>query len=153
MRKIILLTAAGIAFGSTAVATAQLKGPAAVAAQKQRHQGYEQIGKQMRAAKQAIDQGNVAAVRGPAAQLAALSARAPRWFPAGSGPEAGKTHAKAIIWQQRPDFDSKMAAFGAAAKAFQAAAAGGDLNTIKAAHGRLGQTCGACHDVYRSKDD
>lgn len=153
MRKIILSTVAAALLGTTAIAAAQLKGPAAVAAQKQRKAGYEQLGKSMRAAKQAIDQGNVAGVRGPAGQIASLASRAPRWFPAGSGPEAGKTAAKALIWQQRADFDSKMANLGAAAKAFQAAAASGNLDAIKAAHGRLGQTCGACHDVYRSKDD
>ncbi len=106
----------------------------------------------MRQAKQAIAQGNAAAVRGPANQIAVLSARAPSWFPAGSGPEAGKTHAKAEIWTNRADFDAKMANLGAAAKAFQAAAAGGDIAAIKLAHGKLGQTCGACHDRYREKD-
>jgi cytochrome c556 len=43
--------------------------------------------------------------------------------------------------------------FGLAARAFQAAAAGGDLAAMRAAHGRLGQTCGACHEPYRAKDD
>ncbi|GLR48017.1 c-type cytochrome [Sphingomonas astaxanthinifaciens] len=147
MRKTILLIAAA------GLGTAALAAPAMVAVQKQRHQGYEQLGKAMRAAGQAIGQGNAAAVRGPANQIAVLSAKAPTWFPAGSGPEAGKTHAKPEIWQNRADFDAKMANFGAAAKAFQAAAAAGDLGAMKAAHQKLGQTCGSCHNSYRLKDD
>jgi cytochrome c556 len=147
MRKFLLIAAAA------GLGTAAIAAPNMVAVQKQRHEGYEQLGRAMRQAKQAIDQGNTAAVRGAANQIAGLSAKAPGWFPAGSGPEAGKTHAKAEIWTNRADFDLKMRNFGAAAKAFQAAAAGGDLNAIKAAHGRLGQTCGACHNSYRLKDD
>ncbi|RYF98070.1 MAG: cytochrome c, partial [Caulobacteraceae bacterium] len=61
------------------------------------------------------------------------------------------THAKALVWQQRADFDAKMKNLGSAARLFQSAAAGGDLAAIKAAHGKLGQTCGACHDQYREE--
>lgn len=152
MRKFLLISGAAALLGTAALAAPLTKG-AALAVQKQRHAGYEKLGKAMRAAKQASDQGNLPAVRGAANQIAALSAQAPRWFPAGSGPEAGKTHAKAEIWQNRVDFDGKMRNFGLAAKAFQAAAAGGDLAAIKEAHGKLGQTCGACHQSYRLKHD
>lgn len=147
MRKLLLLSVL-----TAVTATAALASPASQAI-AQRQAGYKEIGKSMRAAKQALDKGDAAAVRGPASQIAALSARAPRWFPAGSGPEAGKTQAKPVIWQQRADFDLKMRNLRIAARAFQATAAGGDLNAMKAAHGRLGQTCGACHDVYRAKDE
>lgn len=148
MRDLMLIAGAAALFGTAAIAA-----PNMLAVQKQRHQGYEQLGKAMRAAKQAIDQGNGGAVKGAANQIAALSSQAPRWFPAGSGPEAGKTHAKPEIWQNRADFDGKMRNFGLAAQAFQAAANGGDMAAIKAAHGKLGQTCSACHQSYRLKDD
>jgi cytochrome c556 len=147
MRKLLLLSVL-----TTVTATAALASPLQQAI-AQRQAGYKELGKSMRAAKQALDKGDAAAVRGSANQIAALTGQAPRWFPAGSGPEAGKTAAKPAIWQQRADFDSKMRNFGAAAQAFRAAAAGGDLNAMKAAHGRLGQTCGACHEPYRAKDD
>ena len=120
---------------------------------KERHEGYETIGKAMRAAKQAIDRGNAAAVKAPADQIAALAPQAIGWFPVGSGPDVGKTDAKAEIWQQRAEFDKGMTAFNAAAKLFQTAAAGGDLQAIKTAHANLGKTCGSCHDRFRTKED
>jgi cytochrome c556 len=147
MRKLLLLSVLTAVTASAALASPLQQAIAA------RQAGYKEVGKSMRAAKQALDKGDVAAVRGPANQIAALSGQAPRWFPAGSGPQAGRTQAKPAIWQQRADFDAKMRNFGLAAKAFQAAAAGGDLNAMKAAHGRLGQTCGACHEPYRAKND
>lgn len=152
MRKLLLLSLLTTALGGAAIA-APLSRDAALKVIAQREAGYKEIGKSMRAAKQAIDKGDAAAARGPANRIAALAARAPGWFPAGSGPEAGKTSAKPLIWKQRADFDSKMKSFGAAAIAFRAVAAGGDLGAMKAAQGRLGQTCGACHEQYRVKDD
>lgn len=148
MRDLFLIAGAAALFGTAAIAA-----PNMLAVQKQRHQGYEQLGKAMRAAGQAIKQGNAAAVKGPANQIAVLASRAPNWFPAGSGPEAGKTHAKPEIWQNRADFDGKMRNFGLAAKAFQAAASGGDLGAMKGAHGKLAETCNACHQSYRLKHD
>lgn len=154
MRVTTLLAATGLlAAGTATIAAAQLSKPAAARIQAQRHHGYEQLGKAMRMAKQGIDKGDVGATRAAAGQIAALARQAPGWFPAGSGPEAGKTYAKAAIWQNKADFDAKMRSFGVAAKAFQAAANGGDLAAARAAQGRLGQTCGACHDLYRNKHD
>lgn len=126
---------------------------AALKLMNERHEGYEKIGKAMRAAKQAIDKGDAAAVKAPADQIATLAPQAIGWFPAGTGPDVGKTMAKAEIWQQRADFDQGMTKFNEAAKAFQAAAAGGDLAAIKEAHANLGKTCGSCHDRFRNKHD
>jgi len=151
--SLLVLSSALLATASLTVAAAPLAPAVAQKIMTQRHEGYEQIGKAMRAAKQAIDRGNAAAVKGPANQIAALSRQAPGWFPAGSGPEAGKTHAKAEIWQNRAEFDGLMRNFGTAAAAFQAAAASGDLDRIKDAHGNLGKACGACHTKFREKGD
>lgn len=124
----------------------------ALALIKSRHENYEKIGKAMRAAKQAIDRGDAAAVQAPADQIATLAAQAKDWFPAGTGPDVGETEARAEIWQQRAEFDQGMTRFNAAARAFQAAAAGGDLQAIKAAHANLGGTCKSCHDRFRTED-
>lgn len=124
----------------------------ALALMKERHEGYEKIGKAMRAAKQAIDRGNAAAVKAPADQIAALAPQAIGWFPAGTGPDVGKTEAKAEIWEQRVEFDKGMTRFNEAARLFQTAAAGGDLQAIRSAHADLGKTCGSCHDRFRLKD-
>jgi cytochrome c556 len=129
-----------------------LEREAALALMEKRHEGYEKIGRAMRAAKQAIDQGNAAAVKGPADQLATLAPQAIGWFPAGTGPDVGKTEARAEIWQQRAEFDQGMQRFNQAARLFQQAAAGGDLAAIRKAHADLGGTCKSCHDRFRLED-
>jgi cytochrome c556 len=83
MRKLLLLSVLTAVTASAALASPLQQAIAA------RQAGYKEVGKSMRAAKQALDEGDVAAVRGPANQIAALSSEAPRWFPAGSGPQAG----------------------------------------------------------------
>ncbi|GAA4019712.1 hypothetical protein GCM10022280_19670 [Sphingomonas swuensis] len=153
MRVIVLLVAASTLAAGAALAAAPLSRSDVARVQAQRHHGYEQLGRANRMAKQAIDKKDLAATRTAANQIGALAAQAPTWFPIGSGPEGGKTYAKAAIWQNRADFDARMRNFGVAARAFQAAAAGGDLAAIRTAHGRLGQTCSACHESYRGKHD
>jgi cytochrome c556 len=96
---------------------------------------------------------NLAAVHAGAAQIADLSRQASGWFPAGTGPEVGKTGAKPEIWQpqNRADFAAKLHNFQVAAKAFNTAGMSGDVGAIKARFGELGSTCKACHDKYRKE--
>ncbi|UUR09044.1 c-type cytochrome [Sphingomonas glaciei] len=140
---------------NTAMAAADtpLEREAALAKMKERHDGYEKIGKAMRAAKQGIDKQDLNAVRASADQIASLAPQAIGWFPLGTGPDVGKTGAKAEIWQQKAEFDKGMTRFNEAAKVFQATTAGGDFGAIKEAHANLGKTCAACHDRFRTKDD
>ena len=124
----------------------------ALALMKKRHEGYEKIGKAMRQAKKAIDSGDAAAVRAPADQLAKLAPQAIGWFAPGTGPDVGKTHAKAEIWSKRADFEAGMKNFQNAALTFQQAAQGGDLAAIKDAHANLGKTCKSCHERFKQPD-
>ena len=124
----------------------------ALALMKERHEGYEQIGKAMRAAKKGLDGNDVAAVRTAAATINGLAPKASNWFPAGTGPDVGKTDAKAEIWQQGAQFNSGMKDFQGAAAAFHQAAQGSDVEAMKAAHAKLGGTCKACHDKFREAD-
>jgi cytochrome c556 len=118
-----------------------------------RHEGMETIGKTTKTIKRELGGStpNIAAVRAGAAQIADLSRKASGWFPAGTGPEAGKTGAKPAIWQNPEDFASKLHNFQVAAAAFTQAAMSPDVNAIKTKFGALGQTCKACHDKYRSE--
>jgi cytochrome c556 len=135
-----------------AEADTPLEREAALKLMEERHEGYEKIGKAMRAAKQGIDKQDLNAVRGSADQIASIAPQAIGWFPAGTGPDVGKTEAKAEIWQQKAEFDKGMANFNEAAKAFQASTVGGDFGAIKAAHADLGKTCKSCHDRFRLED-
>lgn len=120
-----------------------------------RHEGMESIGRAFKALHREFDSSSpfVPTVRSSSAQIASLSRQASRWFPAGTGPEAGKTGAKPEIWQpqNKADFAAKLSALQKAALALNAAAASGDMNAAKARYAELGGTCKACHDKYRTE--
>jgi len=127
----------------------------ALALMKERHDNYEKIGDAMKVISRELkgDSPDLAKVRSGADTIASLAPQAAGWFPPGTGPEAGKTHAKAEIWQKPEDFKAKADDFSNAALAFQSAARGTDLAAMRAAHADLGKSCKACHDSYRSKVD
>ena len=118
-----------------------------------RHENYEKIGDAMKIISRELkgDSPDLAAVRQNAEIVANLAPQIPGWFPPGTGPDVGKTDAKADIWQKPEDFLAKSTAFTAAARAFNTAAQGTDLAAIRAAQGTMGKTCKACHDLYREE--
>ena len=132
---------------------APLEKAQALALMKQRHEDYEKIGDAMKIVSRELkgDAPDLAAVRKNADYIAAQAPKIPSWFPAGTGPDVGKTEAKGEIWQKPEDFRAKAAAFNTAANAFQAAARGTDVAAMKAAHANLGKSCKACHDLYREE--
>ena len=121
----------------------------------ERHEGMEDIGDAMKILSRELkgDTPDLAAVRTNAATIAELAPKASGWFPPGTGPDVGKTHAKPAIWEKPEDFAAKSDAFAKAAASFNTVAQGNDVAAIKAAHGELGKSCKACHDLYRAKDD
>lgn len=132
---------------------APISGEKAKAVMHERHEGMETIGDSNKVLRRELTAAspNLGAVREAAATIARLSQRATGWFPAGTGPEVGKTGAKPEIWQNPNDFAAKLHNFQAAARTFSAAATSGDVNAIKARYADLGGTCKACHDKYRSE--
>ena len=91
-------------------------------------------------------------IKQAAAQIASLAPKVVSWFPAGTGPDVGKTRAKAEIWQKPEDFASKAHDFSQAVMDFNDAAKLGDMNRIKVTFGAMGKTCKACHDLYRAPE-
>ena len=81
--------------------------------------------------------------------LAGVATMTSHLFPAGS--DRGKTKAKAEIWSQAAEFDSKAKDFQKATVALQAAAQGNDPGAIGAARGGVGKSCKGCHDKFQSK--
>jgi len=120
-----------------------------------RHEGMEDIGDAMKLVSRELkgQAPDLAKVRDGAGTIARLAPQVTGWFPPGTGPDVGKTDAKPAIWQKPEDFAAKRDAFQKAAAAFDAAAKGSDLAAIRAAHGKLGKSCKACHDLYREKDE
>jgi cytochrome c556 len=153
--RIVPIAIASVAMLATAATAAAVKvsGPKAAQVMHERHEGMENIGKAFKALHREFDSAQPFAptVRTSAAQIATLSKRASGWFPAGTGPDVGKTGAKPEIWQNPQDFAAKLSAFQKAALVFNAVAAGNDINTAKARYADLGGTCKACHDKYRSE--
>lgn len=74
-------------------------------------------------------------------------------WPAGSDnvARAGKTRALPALWDTFPAVMDKHAGFVAATETL-AATAGNGLDALRANIGTLGNSCGACHDLYRAKN-
>ena len=133
---------------------APLQKEQALALMKQRHEDYEKIGDAMKVISRELktEHPNLGQVRTGAATIAELAPKVPSWFPAGTGPDVGKTEARAEIWQKPEDFAAKAQEFQNAALAFSGAAQGTDLGAIRAAQANLGKSCKGCHDLYREEE-
>ena len=153
--RIVPLALLSVAMVAATAVAASVNGPQAAAIMHSRHEGMETIGKAFKALHQEFDSASpsLPTIRTSAAQIAGLSKKSSGWFPAGTGPERGKTGAKPEIWlaQNKADFAAKLAAFQRAAATFNAAAVSGDMSTAKARYADLSGTCKACHDKYRSE--
>ena len=149
-----------VAATATAAAAAGPLGRAVSGAQAKkvmhdRHEGMEEIGDTMKlvSAELKKDSPDLAKIRGAAATFARYAPQVKGWYPPGTGPDVGKTRAKAEIWQKPADFHAKALAFEKSAAALNAAAQGNDLTAIRAAHAGLGKNCKACHDPYRAPEE
>jgi len=79
----------------------------------ERHEGMEAIGKANKAAGRTIrsDAPDLGIVRASATQINVLAHKSSGWFPAGTGPDLGKTGAKPEIWHNASDFAAKLKDF------------------------------------------
>ncbi|MGB5560027.1 MAG: cytochrome c [Paracoccaceae bacterium] len=98
---------------------------------------------------------DAAAASAAASNLVALAKMNESFYwPEGSDTEAvgDMTAALPAAWQNMADVGAKAEALTQAAMGMEAAA-GTDLDTLKAAMGPLGAACGACHKEYRQKNE
>ena len=142
-----------------AAATSPMAIPAAVTDKgqalkimKDREDAMKGLGKAMKTLHRALQAGDVNTVRAQTAIMASTAAKIPALFPAGTGPEAGKTRAKPEIWKQQDLFLRRSKEFLAAAQAIDAAARAGDLNKVMALHDGFDQACDACHKPFRAPE-
>ena len=119
-----------------------------------RHEAMEGLGKAMKALHRELESGkpDITVVHAQTATMASTAAKIPSLFPAGTGPEVGKTRAKPEIWKQQDVFVRKARDFQAAAQAIDAAAKSGDLNKVMASHDSLDKACKSCHDPFRAPE-
>ena len=132
--------------------TAPLTKDQAQALMKEREHHMEAFGDATKKAANALKSSSpdAAPVRSAAAEIEALAPKLLSWFPAGTGPDVGKTRAKPEIWQKPEDFAVKAHDFEQAAMQFNVAAKSGDLTQINVTFDALGKSCKACHDLYRA---
>ena len=154
-----LLASAGI--GATLMATALTVPPAAAEEDPAAMIAYRQstmkaIGGHMGAIAMAA-KGDVTftdEVAGHARAINQLSQNLARYFPAGSGKEAGETEALAIIWEKWDDFEVAIETLETESLKLAEVAEGGDRAAIAVQTGELGNKgCGGCHKTFREKKE
>lgn len=150
MKSLVVFSAFAV-LATVAVAKPLAK-DAALKVMHERHEGMEAIGKANKILRRELtaDAPNIAEVRSAANTIGNLAGKASKWFPEGTGPDVGKTGAKPEIWKQPADFNARLRDFQGAANALRLAAAKGDGAGAKAGYAKLGKTCKACHDSYRT---
>lgn len=101
------------------------------------------------AMKAATERGDAAKTQGFAARgFAKWAGALPTMFPESTRTLTGN-RAKPEIWQNKPDFAAKAAAFSTAAASLSAAAQADDKAAFVAALATTAGACKACHDVYQ----
>jgi cytochrome c556 len=125
------------------------------AVMKARHDHYEEMGRAMKGIGDQMKAGSpdVAVIQRHAATISGYGPQILGWFPEGSGPEAGRTRAKAEIWSDAATFRAATERFQQASTQFQQAAQGGDVAAIRAALPALRESCSNCHDKFRAPED
>ena len=124
------------------------------AVMKARHDHYEEMGRAMKGINTELKGGSpdVAAIQRHAALIARYGPQILSWFPEGSGPEAGRTRAKAEIWTDAATFRAAQQRMEQASGAFNRAAQSGDLAAIRGALPELTDSCKNCHDKFRGPE-
>ncbi|MGA0604735.1 c-type cytochrome [Phenylobacterium sp. VNQ135] len=148
VRVIMAVCAAALALGGVASAA----GMADVV--KTRQAALKALGAEFKALNDESRKGepDLKRIRAAAAAMRKASGELPKWFPKGSGPEAGApTKTKPAVWSDSAGFAQSARELGAEAAKLQTVAAGGDVDEIRAQAKTVGQTCGGCHAKFREK--
>src|SRR5688572_15482345 len=116
--------ALAIVLGIAAPVGVLIAAASAVDQQKARHDHYHELGDAFKAVRDQTRTGtpDMAKIKAAAKVVNEASIDQGRWFPAGSGPEAGKTRALAAIWERPNDFIAAQKVFSDAAPKLLAAA-------------------------------
>jgi cytochrome c556 len=151
--KRFVLTATAIACAVAAAAqTRQLDAAGTI---RMRQANYKQMAAAMKAIRDQLraSRPSVSAIRRGSALVTGHAVNVLRWFPRGTGPEAGvRTRALPQIWAEHAAFTRRGAVLLAAARRLDAAARRGDIAQVRAALPAVAGACGACHDDFRAPE-
>jgi cytochrome c556 len=122
---------------------------------KARHDHYHELGDAFKVLRDQTRTGtpDVTRIQGAAKVVHDAAIDQGRWFPAGTGPEAGRTRALPMIWQRPEDFKAAQKVFSDAAPKLLAAAKAADLDAVKKSYGEVGKACKNCHDTFRAPEE
>ena len=140
----IVLVAAAVAFGITAVA-AQSDPIAARKALMKETGAQAGIGGKIMRGEEPFD---LAKAQKIFTTFEETAAKGHGLFPATSK-TGGETAALPAVWDNNADFKAKFDKLGADAKAAKASVK--DLDSFKAAYPGVTRSCGGCHETYRAK--
>lgn len=93
-----------------------------------------------------------AAIEKAAQRVVDASINQSKWFPKGTGPEAGKTRALPDIWAKPAEFEAAQKMFADRAPALLAAAQAKDVRALQNALRDVGASCKNCHDQFRAPE-
>src|SRR6185436_1642614 len=122
---------------------------------RERQAHYKQMGGAMKGINDQLHSSapSIAAIRQGSRVIVGYAPHLLRWFPHGTGPEAGvRTRALPEIWSDNQNFRRAGATLLVAARALDAAARSGDMGAIRAAVPQVAHACGNCHDSYRAPE-
>lgn len=145
-RTVVWALAAGAALALSAASVAVSAGNPV----EDRQAAMKQVGQTMKEAaafNSAATPFDAAKVKGLMDTLASDSKKLHGLYPAGSGADP-KTAADPKIWDNKADFDKRLAEMGTLATAAGKATS---TDTFKPAFAAVGATCKSCHDIYRKK--
>lgn len=74
-------------------------------------------------------------------------------YPVGTGPDVTKTEAKKEVWTQADKFMAAAKALETESAALLDVAKKGDVAAYKAQLGKVGETCGNCHDAFAVEEE
>jgi len=143
MMKRFVLAAAIAALGISGV-VAQGDPIAARKALMKENGAQSRVAREMIEGKQPF---NLAAAKKVLATFAATHEKSKALWPATS--KDGDTASLPAVWDNKADFDARLAKFSADAKAAEAKVT--DLDSFKAQMSEVGKACGGCHQTYRKR--
>ena len=123
--------------------------------QKARHHHYHELGDAFKAVRDQTKAAtpDFAAIKKNTQIVNDASIDQGKWFPKGTGPEAGKTRALAEVWSKPEDFKAAQKVFADIAPKLLAAANASDIGAVKSSFGDVGKACKNCHDTFRHPED
>lgn len=122
---------------------------------KARHDHYRALGEANKVIRDLSRARNpdFAAIEKAAQQVVDATVDQGKWFPKGSGPEAGKTRALPEIWTKPAEFEAAQKMFADRAPALLTAAKAKDTSALQNALREVGASCKNCHDNFRGPEN